>query len=182
MKPRTNILFLDDEPAVLDGLRRQLAPFRSAWNMRFEYSPMYALENLDREPADVVVVDIKMPMISGDTIVNLLGSIPNPPGVVVLSGHGNEKELSHKITLPYEFLSKPCAPADLVRAISKALHKSAPYRLGIYEDVLEMMVAKMIKNGFLHPEELPVEYNMLKQVQNISDIFDERVEGGSHAE
>ena len=182
MKPRTNILFIDDEPAVLDGLRRQLAPFRSAWNMRFEYSPMYALENLDREPADVVVIDIKMPIISGDTVANLLGSIPNPPGIVVLSGHATEKELGQKISLPFEFVSKPCLPVDLVKAVSKALHKSAPYALGVYEDVLELIISKMIENDLLQPDEIPFEYGMLQQVQKISDIFDERVEGGLHAD
>ncbi len=43
------ILFVDDEPNVLDGLRRMLRPLRSQWSMMFLDSAEKALELLRQE-------------------------------------------------------------------------------------------------------------------------------------
>lgn len=56
---RQCVLFVDDEPAVLDGLKRALhhAPFRKL----FCQSGFQALEIVDHEHIDIVVADEQMP-------------------------------------------------------------------------------------------------------------------------
>ncbi|MEJ5349411.1 MAG: hypothetical protein WHS46_12070 [Desulfosoma sp.] len=49
------IVFVDDEPNVLEGLRRMLRPMRREWTMYFCADAREALNLLDREPVDVVV-------------------------------------------------------------------------------------------------------------------------------
>ena len=49
------VLFVDDEPKVLDGLKRSLRPMREEWNMTFVSSAAEALKALEKAPIDVIV-------------------------------------------------------------------------------------------------------------------------------
>ncbi len=59
MKKR--ILFVDDEPMVLDGLGRMLRGMRNEWEMAFAPGGPEALEILRDRPFHVVVTDMRMP-------------------------------------------------------------------------------------------------------------------------
>ena len=59
------VIFVDDEPRVLEGLKRMLRPKRNEWNMKFVGSAQAALESLKDEPCEVVVTDMRMPGMSG---------------------------------------------------------------------------------------------------------------------
>jgi DNA-binding response OmpR family regulator len=49
------ILFVDDEPNILDGLKRMLRSQRRVWDMAFAGSGVEALVAMDVEPFDVVL-------------------------------------------------------------------------------------------------------------------------------
>jgi len=55
------VIFVDDEPRVLEGLKRMLRPKRNEWQMTFVGSAQAALEALRAEPCEVVVTDMRMP-------------------------------------------------------------------------------------------------------------------------
>ena len=59
------ILFVDDEPKVLEGIQRMLRPMRHEWDMVFAQSGQEALSILAEQPADVVVSDMRMPRMDG---------------------------------------------------------------------------------------------------------------------
>ncbi len=61
----TRILFVDAEPEVLDALRQTLQPYRHEWTMRFCKGPEQALAVMEEEPYDVVVTDLRMPIMDG---------------------------------------------------------------------------------------------------------------------
>jgi len=44
------VLFVDDEPRVLEGLKRMLRPKRNEWQMTFVGSAAEALTTLKKEP------------------------------------------------------------------------------------------------------------------------------------
>jgi len=50
MKPK--VLFVDDEPLILDGLRLSLRPLRGKWDMSFVVGGAEALKALAKEPYD----------------------------------------------------------------------------------------------------------------------------------
>jgi CheY-like chemotaxis protein len=80
------ILFVDDEPKVLDGLRRMLYPLRDEWQIVFASNGHQALQLLSESDYDVIVTDVRMPDMSG---IELLQEVANQfPRVVrlVLSG------------------------------------------------------------------------------------------------
>jgi response regulator RpfG family c-di-GMP phosphodiesterase len=55
-----NIIFVDDEPRILDGLRRQLSGHRQQWNMRFASSGAEALKLLESLPAQIIVSNMRI--------------------------------------------------------------------------------------------------------------------------
>lgn len=63
MKKR--ILFLDDEPKVLQGLQRALRTQTDMWDMIYVADSAKATELLNQGGYDAVVLDVKMPGKSG---------------------------------------------------------------------------------------------------------------------
>ncbi len=64
------ILFIDDEPALLDSLTRVMRPLKSEWDVQVESSPRAALERLAHETFDVVVTDMRLPVLDGVPVVS----------------------------------------------------------------------------------------------------------------
>ena len=62
---RRRILFVDDEPNVLAGLRRLFRPFRRSWEVRTATSGKEALDLMKSQHFDVVVSDMRMPRMNG---------------------------------------------------------------------------------------------------------------------
>ncbi|MFO0795801.1 MAG: response regulator, partial [Candidatus Brocadiaceae bacterium] len=59
------ILFVDDEPKVLQELQRMLRSMHHEWDMKFATSGQEALEMLSKSPFDVIVTDMRMPCMDG---------------------------------------------------------------------------------------------------------------------
>ncbi len=66
----TRILFVDDEPRILDGLRRMLRSKRKEWEMSFVGSGAEALSLLGEHAFDVVVSDMRMPGMDGAALLD----------------------------------------------------------------------------------------------------------------
>jgi len=119
MKP--HILFVDDEPNVLDGLRRTMRRVRGEWDLSFSLGGREALSLLEKNHVDVVVSDMRMPDIDG---VQLLREVRDQyPDVVrmVLSGQCNIDAVYSVVGSCHQFLSKPCVADDLENTIRRAL-------------------------------------------------------------
>ncbi len=117
----THILFVDDEPDILSGLRRALRQRRDRWTMHFASSSVEALQMLDDVDVDVVVTDMLMPGVDG---ASLLAEVrERRPGAVriVLSGHADPANAVRSIPVAHQFLAKPCDPAVLEAAIARSL-------------------------------------------------------------
>ena len=53
------LLFVDDDPAILQGLRRMLRTMRNEWEMSFAESGQQALQMMKKVPVDMVVAHHK---------------------------------------------------------------------------------------------------------------------------
>jgi HD-like signal output (HDOD) protein/CheY-like chemotaxis protein len=114
------ILFVDDDPSVLEGLRRMLRPHRHHWDMRFAGGGEEALVMLARDPCDVVVTDMRM---SGMDGAQLLARVRDDfPGVVriVLSGYCEMEATLRAVSVTHQFLQKPADGDRLRQAIDRA--------------------------------------------------------------
>jgi DNA-binding NtrC family response regulator len=54
------VLFVDDDPNILQGLQRSLRSMRREWEMSFASGPHEAVTLFDQAPCDVVVSDMRL--------------------------------------------------------------------------------------------------------------------------
>lgn len=117
---KRRILFVDDEPVLLDGLKRMLRGMRDQWEMTFAVSAEAALEIIKCKPVDVVVTDVRMPGMDGVQLLSQVRDLYPQTVRIILSGT-NDKDLIFKsIGSAHQYLSKPCEGETLRATISRA--------------------------------------------------------------
>lgn len=126
MNPR--LLFVDDEPRILDSLRNLLRKQRRRWDMTFALGGEEAIGLLEREPFDVVISDMRMPRMDGVQVLST--SKERQPGAmrIILSGFSGEDAAIRAVPLAHQFLSKPCDGETLLAVVERALKERASPR------------------------------------------------------
>jgi putative nucleotidyltransferase with HDIG domain len=114
------VLFVDDEANVLDGLRRMLRPLRGEWDMRFAAGGAEALAAMGREPADVLVTDMRMPGMDGDELLAAVRRLHPLTVRIVLTGQCTREAMLRLVRLAHRVFAKPCDPEALKAAVRRA--------------------------------------------------------------
>jgi HD-like signal output (HDOD) protein len=114
------ILFVDDEPRVLEQLRQMLESQKDQWDMAFAPSGKAALTLLDASPFAVVVSDLAMPGMDGAALMKIV--CERHPAIVriVLSGPQEMETALRAVPVAHQFLLKPCDPNMLRVAVERA--------------------------------------------------------------
>ncbi len=114
------ILFVDDEPRILEGLQRMLRPQRNEWEMAFAPGGEAALAMLEAESFDVIVSDMRMPGVDGAALLEAVRE--KYPGMLrlILSGYTELEASFRAVPVAHQFLLKPCDPDALRIAIERA--------------------------------------------------------------
>ncbi len=115
---KKKILFVDDEPGVLDYLRRTLRSKRAEWEMEFAGSGPEALALMAAKPYDVVAADMRMPGMDGPVLLGRVKEL-HPRSVRIFLAEEVDKDLG-AIGLAHYFLRKPCEPGELKSMIERA--------------------------------------------------------------
>jgi HD-like signal output (HDOD) protein len=110
------ILFVDDEPNVLAGLRNAFRPQRHQWDMVFALGPEEALAKIAESPFDVVVSDMRMPHMDGATLLREIKRRQPQAVRIILSGQTEQESVMKSVFIAHMFLSKPCQP-DLLKCV-----------------------------------------------------------------
>ncbi len=119
---------MDDEPNVLDGLRRLLRFLRQEFELCFSESGEEALQMLQAMTFDVVVSDMRMPGMDGaDLLAHVQKDYPHAIRIM-LTGQADDASTLRTIGVVHQFLAKPCEPEKLKSTILRA---SALHRLMI---------------------------------------------------
>ena len=134
---KKNILFVDDEPNILNGFKRILFDQRAIWEMSFASSVDIALVRLEETCFDVIVSDVNMPGKNGFDLLKILqGSekTKNIP-VIILTGSQDTDFKRRALELgALDLLNKPVEREDLLARLNSML------RLKSYQDNLEQKV------------------------------------------
>lgn len=120
MSAKTLILFVDDEPKVLAGLRRMLHTMRDEWDMEFVTSGPEALAAIEKRPFDVVVSDMRMPGMDGAELLNEVRTRCPTAVRLILSGHSDREMTLKSLGPTHQFLAKPCDAEALKETVSRA--------------------------------------------------------------
>jgi len=117
---KKRILFVDDDPNLLLGLRRMLRAMRQEWEMAFVESGQAALSMMGEQPFDVVVSDMHMPGMDGIELLDkVLQGYPKTVRIV-LSGTAKREQLIRSIGLSHQYLQKPCDTETLKQTVARA--------------------------------------------------------------
>ena len=114
------VIFVDDEPRVLEGLKRMLRPKRNEWQMTFVGSAQAALDALKAEPCEVVVTDMRMPGMNGAELLEVVQREYPDTIRLILSGQAETESVMKALGVSHQFLSKPCDAEILQGTISRA--------------------------------------------------------------
>jgi response regulator RpfG family c-di-GMP phosphodiesterase len=116
----TPILLVDDEVAILDGLRRQL---RKRFTVHTATSGAQALELLESESVAVVVSDMRMPQMDGATFLSRVRALHPNVVRILLTGQADTQAAITAVNEGqiYRFLTKPCPPDVLLEEIGSAV-------------------------------------------------------------
>lgn len=114
------ILFVDDEPNILDGLRRMLRSHRRVWDMDFVGSGEDALKAMSEAPYDVVVADMRMPGMDGAALLKEVQERFPRTVRIVLSGHADLEATMRSVSVSHQFLTKPCEADVLEQVVERA--------------------------------------------------------------
>lgn len=119
MKKR--ILFVDDQPEILAGLRNLLRRRRNRWEMAFACSGQEALDLLAQAPYDVVVSDMRMPGMDGASLLAQVKERYPATARIILSGYADQVLAMRATYVAHQFLNKPCDAATLENVLQRTL-------------------------------------------------------------
>lgn len=114
------ILFVDDEPSILQGLQRMLRKHGREWHMEFANGGEQAKQCLAREPFDVIVTDMRMPGVDGAMLLTHAHELYPQTVRIVLTGHAETEAAMRAVSVAHQFLCKPCDPDVLKGVVNRA--------------------------------------------------------------
>jgi DNA-binding NtrC family response regulator len=83
-----------------------------------------ALRLLEESNVDVLLTDINMPLVDGMELLRRVHQRPNPPEVIMLTGHATVESAIEAMKLgAYDYLSKPYRIAELDALVKQAAEK-----------------------------------------------------------
>ena len=130
---KRKILFVDDEPNFLDGIRRMLRGQRDKWSMEFVNSVDEALERAMETDFDAIVSDVNMPGKNGLDLLRALRGQESTQAIPIIILTGNAETDLKRQALDLgatDLLNKPVGHEDLVARLHSVL------RLKAYQDEL----------------------------------------------
>ncbi len=116
------ILIVDDEAPARARLRALLADIAAEFPHHIVGEAgdgIAALELLARIPADIALIDIRMPRMDGIELAQQLAGLPHPPAVVFVTAY-DEFALQAFELAAVDYLMKPARALRLLEALKKA--------------------------------------------------------------
>ncbi len=116
---KKNILFVDDEQGILEGIKALLRRQRGKWELHFAQSAADALDLIRKHPVDIVVSDFQMPGQSGLEFLEALKAEQPQVVRIMLSGQVDSDKTIHAISTAQQFINKPLNPLELVQLLER---------------------------------------------------------------
>ena len=123
MKKMDKILIVDDEADFRNSCSRLLAG--RGYDVAIAENGLVALEIIDKENPHLVLLDLKMPVMSGDEALEIIHEkYPHLP-VIMLTGHG---DITNSVACmkrgAYDFLTKPFDTDYFLMTVTRAVEKN----------------------------------------------------------
>jgi two-component system phosphate regulon sensor histidine kinase PhoR len=122
MEEQITILVVDDEKVIRDGCTLLLEP--EGYRVATAASGREALDLMDTQPVNVVLCDLKMPVMGALEVLDEAGSLYPDVPIIIITGHGTVADAVECMKKgAYDFVTKPFRVDHLTLAVKRALEK-----------------------------------------------------------
>ena len=113
-----SIIFAEDEEELRDSLTRILKKFfKDVYSVKHGQE---AIEQFKKNPTDIILTDLNMPIMSGLELIQLIHKTEIDPKIIVLTAFNDARMLEKLINLGIDnFISKPMDKQLLINALYK---------------------------------------------------------------
>ena len=120
--PGFRVLLVDDEIIFTKNMSKLLK--NRGYTITAVNSGDEAIRELEQNPVDVIVLDLKMPGMDGITTLKEIMKLGLFTETLILTGHGSIDSALEAMKLgAYDYLTKPCEIDELVAKIEAAWAK-----------------------------------------------------------
>jgi HD-like signal output (HDOD) protein/ActR/RegA family two-component response regulator len=130
------IIFVDDEQALLDGLRARLYKHRGDWDMQFFSSGAEALAAFERQNIDLIVSDVRMPGMDGGQLLTLIKERWPSTVRIIVSGYSDPVQAVRLTSLAHQYIAKPCDGLQLENLIERCFNLQDVLRQAALRDLV----------------------------------------------
>ena len=135
------VLLVDDEEEFVDTLAQRLE-LRDL-DVTTALNGAEALERLEEEEIDLVILDVQMPGVNGDEVFRQIKQIKPLIEVIMLTGHATVQTAIEGMKLgAFDFLLKPTETEELVETINRAFSRKAEHDQRIREAEIDAIVKR----------------------------------------
>lgn len=121
-EPIATVLVVDDEKVVRDGCRRVLCG--RGYQVDLAASGQEAMERLGDGPVDIILLDLKMPGMSGEELLDRVRDLYPDIPVIVITGHGTvDTAVECMKKGAYDFITKPFEVQHFLLTVNRAADK-----------------------------------------------------------
>ena len=121
MNAKGRILFVDDEPQVIEALRRQAPLLDGEWEAEFLDSASKGLQAFAREPFNVVVADLRMPVMGGAEFLQEIMARYPATVRLLLAAEADRETATQSASRVHQFLTKP-ADLGYIKSLANFTH------------------------------------------------------------
>ncbi|MEP7322707.1 MAG: response regulator transcription factor [Saprospiraceae bacterium] len=119
-------LIVEDEPLAAEVLRDYILQVPSLILKGICNDAIFALEILEREPIDLIFLDIHLPKLKG---LDFIKTLKHPPNIIIITAY-NEYALKGYEHNVVDYLLKPVEFSRFLMAINKLRHGLVTYEAG----------------------------------------------------
>ena len=146
MESNINILVVDDEPRVIDEITEFLKIKK--YNVFSASGPAKAFAIIEKQKIDIVILDVKLPKMSGLEVLKKIKAKNPDIEVIMISGHGDMSTVIEAMRFgATDYFAKPFRLVDIQNSIMRTQRFiDLNRKLKVMESGLDMMSKKLLEN------------------------------------
>ncbi len=115
-----SILVVDDEENAREGLSKILS--KEGYRVETASNGKEAIDNLKRQRYDLVITDMRMPLMDGFEVLREIKKMDENIGVIMITAYGEVESYLEAMNMgAFEYINKPVRVNELKRVITKVL-------------------------------------------------------------